>query len=77
MTALLLLGEQELPVYCEFEYALRSGDKGECLNNMLVITEYVICRTGSALPVVSRHTVFEGYVILLVHFLPTSLFLNF
>ena len=47
--------------------------KSKCLNNMLVITEYIICRTGSAFPVVSRHAIFESNVVFLFHLKSTSL----
>jgi hypothetical protein len=41
---------------------------------MLVITEYVICHTGSALPVVSRHAVFKSNNVFLFHLWATPQF---
>jgi hypothetical protein len=59
--------EQELPVYLKFKNTFRACNECKCLDYMLVITEYVICHTGSALPVVSRHAIFKSDDVFLFH----------
>ena len=76
MAAQLFLGIQKSPIYLKFKSTFRAGNKCKCLDNMLVISENIICRTGSTLPIVSRHAIFEGYDVFFLHQGPTPLFLG-
>jgi hypothetical protein len=60
MAALRFFGIQRLAVDREFKDPLGTRDEGEALDEVLVIAQDVVCRTGSTLLIVSRDTVFEG-----------------
>lgn len=60
MTAELLLGKKEFVVDLQLESALGAGNEGKRVDDVLIVTENVVCHTGSALLVVSRHAIFQS-----------------
>ena len=67
VTAGLLLGIEQFVIYPNIEHTFGAGNKRKRINEMLVMREDIIRRTDGSRAVVSRHAVFEGYLIFFVH----------
>ena len=55
-----LFGIDEFIVDFELKSPFCAGNKGETVNNMLIMTKNVIRHTDGAFAIVSRHAVFKG-----------------
>jgi hypothetical protein len=69
MTADRFLGEEHLTIHFDIKDPFAAHNQGKVVNNVLVILEQIGRRPDGTFAVVSRYTVGQRNVVLLIHFI--------
>ena len=63
-------GKKHDIVYCHIKNPFASCNQNKTVNDMLIMGQKIIRHPDGSCAIVSRHAIFNGYVVFFVHFSP-------